>query len=33
EAYLAPRVAAAKAGKISSKSVDEIFDEEIANAK
>ena len=33
EAYLAPRVAAAKAGKISSKSVDEIFDEEIAKTK
>ena len=33
EAYLAPRVAAAKAGKISSKSVDDIFDEEIAKAK
>ena len=33
EAYLAPRVTAAKTGKISSKSVDDIFDEEIAKAK
>lgn len=33
EAYLAPRVAAAKAGEISNKSVDDIFDEEIAKAK
>lgn len=33
ESYLQPRVAAAKAGKITDKSVDDIFDEEIAKAK
>lgn len=33
EAFLEPRVAAAKAGEVSSKSIDDIFDEEIAKAE
>lgn len=33
EAHLTPRATAAKEGKLSGKSVDDIFDEEIAKAK